>query len=245
MNKIGIYKIENIINNKFYIGSTSTIGFEKRWKKHILDLNKNKHHSIYLQRSWNKYGADNFIFSIVEECSKDQCLIREQYYMNYMKPEYNICENAGNTLGYKRSKKSKDKQSKRMNGCGNNFYGKHHTEETKQKLRDINRGNWAGEKNPKYNKGYKIVGNKNPFYGKKHTEETKKLISLTNKGKNISKNHPNFKGIYIFYHNDYGYQECGQCDLVNKYKLSPSHISNICNGKRKTCKGWKCLGKKE
>ena len=51
---VGVYKILNIKNDKFYIGSTSTIGFENRWKKHILDLNNNCHHSVYLQRSWNK-----------------------------------------------------------------------------------------------------------------------------------------------------------------------------------------------
>ena len=50
-NLSGIYKL--IVNDKFYIGSAKNIGI--RLSKHILDLERNKHHSIYLQRSWNKY----------------------------------------------------------------------------------------------------------------------------------------------------------------------------------------------
>ena len=50
-NQCGIYKLT--INNKIYIGSAKNIGI--RLSKHLLDLERNKHHSIYLQRTWNKY----------------------------------------------------------------------------------------------------------------------------------------------------------------------------------------------
>lgn len=76
---VGIYKIEGINNNKPYIGSSNNI--ERRWNEHIRQLNKGEHHSIKLQRAWNKYGQDNFIFTIIEECEINELLNREHYYI--------------------------------------------------------------------------------------------------------------------------------------------------------------------
>ena len=61
-NTIGIYCIENTINNKKYIGQSVEI--ENRWSKHRSELNKNKHDNDYLQKSWNKYGEKilNFMY---------------------------------------------------------------------------------------------------------------------------------------------------------------------------------------
>jgi len=80
----GVYQIINIINGKIYIGSS--IDIRSRWKEHKRELKKNKHHSSYLQRSWNKYGKNNFKFSIIEECDKEETLNREQYYLDTLKP---------------------------------------------------------------------------------------------------------------------------------------------------------------
>lgn len=79
----GIYKITNKINNKPYIGSSNNI--ERRWRQHISLLNNNKHHSIKLQRAWNKYGQDNFEFEIIEECDVEKLLYLEQFYIDKYK----------------------------------------------------------------------------------------------------------------------------------------------------------------
>ncbi len=63
--KSGIYMIQNIVNNKKYVGST-TVSFAYRWGAHSNQLRKNKHHSFALQKDWNKYGAESFRFSILE-----------------------------------------------------------------------------------------------------------------------------------------------------------------------------------
>jgi group I intron endonuclease len=108
----GIYAIRNNINNKVYIGSTADrYGFKARWKSHRTALRSNKHHNDYLQKSWNKYGEGAFTFEIIEECSKKDCLEREQHYLDTIKPEYNICKIAGNTLGRKHSPETKIKIS--------------------------------------------------------------------------------------------------------------------------------------
>ena len=91
---IGIYKITNKINNKPYIGSSNNI--KRRWRQHISLLNNNKHHSIKLQRAWNKYGQDNFKFEILEECEVEKLLYLEQFYIDKYKAYfegYNSKEN--------------------------------------------------------------------------------------------------------------------------------------------------------
>lgn len=90
---IGIYKIENKINSKVYIGSSNNI--KRRWQKHKSLLKHNKHQNSHLQASWNKYGEDNFIFSIVELCSESSLLEREQYFIDKLNPEYNQTMIAG------------------------------------------------------------------------------------------------------------------------------------------------------
>lgn len=89
----GIYKIENIINNKVYIGSSKNT--KARWQKHKALLRHNKHHNNHLQSAWNKYGENSFIFSIVELCPIDSLLNREQHFIDTLNPEYNQTAKAG------------------------------------------------------------------------------------------------------------------------------------------------------
>ena len=84
----GIYIITNSINGKRYIGSSNCI--RKRLWKHRSLLRHNKHENPYLQNAWNKYGEDNFTYSVLEECEIQVLLEREQYYIDTLTPEYNI-----------------------------------------------------------------------------------------------------------------------------------------------------------
>lgn len=104
----GVYKIINISNGDFYIGSSSNL--ERREKEHFRLLAKNKNHSILLQRAYNKYGKNNFKFEILEECDKCDIIVLEQYYMDKLNPKYNICKaNVTNLLGYKHTSVTKFK----------------------------------------------------------------------------------------------------------------------------------------
>lgn len=77
----GIYCIENMINCKKYIGSSLDI--KDRWRHHKAALRSNRHHSIHLNKSWNKYGEENFSFYIIEECNKHDLIKREQHYIDF------------------------------------------------------------------------------------------------------------------------------------------------------------------
>jgi group I intron endonuclease len=79
----GIYKITNIVNNKFYIGSS--VDIYHRLKHHYSDLKNNKHGNKYFLRSYIKYGKNNFNVEILEEVPKELLLIKEQYYKDLYK----------------------------------------------------------------------------------------------------------------------------------------------------------------
>lgn len=65
MKKPVIYKIRNVVNQKFYVGSTTNM--KERARTHRNRLRRGKHHSAHLQAAWNKYGEECFVFEVVEE----------------------------------------------------------------------------------------------------------------------------------------------------------------------------------
>ena len=91
-----IYKIINKENGNFYIGST--IEPQKREKRHFGDLKKKKHHCLFLQRAYNKYGANSFEFlpKEVKVNSEKELRLLEERYIGY-------CWNSGKL--YNTSKK--------------------------------------------------------------------------------------------------------------------------------------------
>lgn len=94
-NKSGIYKIKNIINNKFYIGSTRD--FKKRFNEHNKNLKKNKG-APYIQNEYNKYQTDSFIFEIIELTENDKTILieTEQKYLDLYYDNQNNCLNINN-----------------------------------------------------------------------------------------------------------------------------------------------------
>lgn len=149
-----IYKITNIKNNKSYIGVTSYAKPIRRWKKHIL-ISKNK--TLYLTNGSFRdlhqaildFGSDSFTFEVLEECSTKIGFKREQYWIKFY--------GSFGDRGYNKT------------AGGRGFNGRTHSDETKEKLSDLNKG--------------KYVGSDNPFFGHRHTEETKTKISAANRKK--------------------------------------------------------------
>jgi group I intron endonuclease len=120
-----IYKITNTLNNDFYIGSTQN--FIKRYYTHINHIRTNKQSCTKLIRAINKYGENNFKFEIIEECQKDQIIIREQYYLDTLLPQYNIAKIAGSNVGIKRTRDTKELKSiQQKNNWQNIEYKKKH-----------------------------------------------------------------------------------------------------------------------
>lgn len=68
------------------------------YKKSELNRNPRPIHAALL-----KYGYENFNLEILEYCRADELVAREQYYLDLIKPEYNILTNAYSLLGFKHS----------------------------------------------------------------------------------------------------------------------------------------------
>ena len=109
----GIYKITNKVNGKFYIGSSCNL--QKREWQHFNQLKRNKHSSNKLQNSYNKYGKNNFKFEIIAICPDIYLVKLEQWFLDNLKPQYNICKKAGKyikTEGFENLSKSISKKHK-------------------------------------------------------------------------------------------------------------------------------------
>ena len=58
-----IYRIRNVVNNKFYVGST--IDTKRRFEEHRRRLRAGNHQSPHMQAAWNKYGEECFKFEVL------------------------------------------------------------------------------------------------------------------------------------------------------------------------------------
>ena len=92
---IGIYKIKNKINGKIYIGQSNDI--KRRLKEHCCP-EAYKRSRIPVDIAIHKYGKENFIFEVVEECSLEQLNQREEFWIQYYdsyKMGYNCSKGGG------------------------------------------------------------------------------------------------------------------------------------------------------
>ena len=139
---IGVYVIKCKINDRFYVGVSKDI--KARWNEHKSDLKNNKHHSIKLQRSYNKYGAEAFEYLVIYESLDYETAVNLELAMIkafYGKMLLNSSANSkGFYKGYKHTLESRAKISKAL--IGNKYtLGYKHTEEAKQKQRNASKGN--------------------------------------------------------------------------------------------------------
>jgi group I intron endonuclease len=81
-----------------------------------------------------KHGYDNFSLDILEYCKINVLVEREQYYLDLLKPKYNILKAAISRLGKKHSLETKNLMSIKQKGINNPLFGKRHSYETRLKI---------------------------------------------------------------------------------------------------------------
>lgn len=158
-----IYKTTNLINGKIYIGQKHS---------NIFLGNKYLGSGKLLKQAINKNGYNNFTVDLIEEVETQEKLDeREIFWINYFnatdrKVGYNICEGG--------------RVNRTMIGENNPFYGKHHTDEVRQKMSN---------------------SQQHRTDDRSHTEESKQKLSQKMKGRTITwkdkisenaKNNPNY-----------------------------------------------------
>lgn len=180
-----IYLIRNEINSKVYIGQTVR-SFDERYYNNVAKYTKNEH----LRRSIEKYGIENFYidkeFDVAysqEELDRLEDLYIKTYEATNPNKGYN--KKFGGSSG-KHTEETKNKL-REIN------LGRKHTEETKNKLSELRKGKYTGENNPFYGRQHSEetikklrelnLGENSPNYGKRLSDETKKKLSEAKKGK--------------------------------------------------------------
>ncbi|WP_296885384.1 GIY-YIG nuclease family protein [uncultured Methanobrevibacter sp.] len=201
----GIYLIENKINGHLYVGQA--IDIKKRWIHHQNRLNNNDGKpNLHLQSAWNKYGAENFNFYVLERCDSNELNQREIYWIKKLNTchnqnHYNMNEGGSTNLGYKHTIEAKRRMSKLKKGKQLSMEHRHKLSLSHKNMSDeIRRNISEGHKGLKHsiNTKRKISNANKKFYrnnpdkikkgkehhryGQKHTEEVKKIISEKNKG---------------------------------------------------------------
>ena len=140
--KIFIYKITNKINEKVYIGQTDNL--ERRWREHIsISKNPNNVHHYYLHRAMACHGIDIFLYEVLEEIVSNNVSDFDQAEIKWISTYdsknlgYNLTDGGSATRGFKHSQSTKDKMSEnnkgKLSGNKNSMFGKQHSQETRQK----------------------------------------------------------------------------------------------------------------
>ena len=186
----GVYCWRNLVNGKRYVGSA--VRLLKRMNGHLNSLRLGVHKNVHLQRAWNRYGDRKFVFQILERCEPENCLIREQAWINEFdssnpRKGYNICPTAGSMFGFRHSMSSKEKIS--VNGK------KSWTQDrrTKRSLDASSRVGWSFSQESRLKMSRtrlsKIASGEIQVTGHPQSQETRERISSAHRGKTLSPEH--------------------------------------------------------
>lgn len=159
----GVYMIRNIVNNHFYIGNSSSKYYiYNRLINHRKDLLKGTHYNKYLQNDFDEYGKNSFEISILEKCEPNQCVVREQYWIELLTPVYNVVVKAGSS----------------------GSLGREVSQETRNKISEANKLYWSNPDNKSkmkkafQNRTYSGKPRKRPVYTKPKVYTEEGLASL-------------------------------------------------------------------
>lgn len=208
MDKGKIYKIVNLVNGKIYIGCTVT-SLEKRYYEHLYRCFKSDYKSK-LYNSIKKYGEENFIIELLEECDVNQIYETEKKYIK----QYDSFKNGLNStlggegcLGYVHSKEIREKISK-LTKENNSHKGK--TYETlygedgefeKERRRLSVKKHWDGlndnERKERKEKIKEVIRNKSN-YSVEFIKELKTKLKLGIKIKELSLQYPNIRKGFFY-----------------------------------------------
>jgi group I intron endonuclease len=153
--KSGVYLFYNKLNSNSYVGSG--VDLADRLGDYFSNnyLSRPETQTFLIVKAINKYTLNNFSLTILEYVpERELAVIQEQYWIDLIKPEYNILKFAGSSLGYKHTEESIEKMR-------NSALGRKHTEEVKSFMSESRKGE------------------NNSFFGKKHTQETINLFKAT------------------------------------------------------------------
>lgn len=252
----GIYCIENLVNGKKYIGQT--VDVKSRLDKHKNLLSRQKHPNDHLQHAWDLYGADNFMFYVLEECAQEDLDNKEIAYIRNFNVDnsefgYNI-ESGGRSTPHV-AVKTKIKISKSLKGRKVSqdtidkivkFHtGRKRSDDTRRRMSE-NHCDFSGEKHPQFGthlsdktkqkiskKALERLSNKenHPNFGNTLPEQTVEKIKTTLTGKYIGELSFNKRPVYCPELDEHFWSAS---EAYRKYGVSQTGISACLHGRQDT-----------
>ncbi len=206
---IGIYKITSP-TNRVYIGQSKNI--KKRLSNYKSLFCKKQ---VRLYNSFVKYGIENHVFEVLEECVFELLNERERYYQDF----YNVISESGLNCTLTEV----------------NLAPRVYSDETKLKMRNSRLGLKITSTETLIKMRNASLGN-TYCKGHKHTEETRKLISEKGKGRKNSQKQKDTTRLLmskkvVDLSTNKIYNSISECALINN--IHPNTLGRYLNGKRK------------
>lgn len=230
----GIYVITCLANDKIYIGSA--VNIKRRWQWHKHALKRGEHHSKHLQRAYAKYGKVSFTFSVLELCTPEQRIEREQYWIDELKPYvrsigFNLANSAKGGAGHNLTASHRANISTSLKGTvrspetrakiGNAHRGRKHSEQSKANMSIAHKGKTQSaeyvEKRIAPLRGRKLPSE---LVERRADHHRKPYVLTTPDGQELQ-----VFGLYRF---------------CRENGLQGALMSKVARGERKHHKGWKC-----
>ena len=210
-----IYKIENTINGKCYIGQT-TRSFNKRYDCKGVGIERV--YKYYKKRKGNNFGCIEELVNDIEKYGLDSFIVEEELDIAYSKESLDELEKkyikefncVGNGYNSEHGGRNASPSSETRKKLSESHKGKTHSEETRKKIRE-NHPDFSGENHP--------------MYGKTHSEETRNKMR---------ENNPFVKKVVCL--NDGNiFNTVSEC--ARYYKKGKATITRICTNKSQTRDG--------
>ena len=152
--KPGLYKLTCKVNGKVYIGETQNL--YNRINQHRRNTENQVVSKAIRKHSWENFEIE--IIDTFDTIDNIELLALETAYIEFYdclaknEKGYNVCIFSNNCIGIKHSEETKAKLSELNKGQNNSFYGKKHSKETKRKMSEAKIGRFRGKESPHFGK---------------------------------------------------------------------------------------------
>lgn len=238
-----VYIHINMINNKVYIGQTCQ-NPKERWRDGL-----GYKRQPAMSRAIQKYGWENFLHIILQdnltefEAKEKEKELIQYFYSNNKDYGYNLTDGGEGSAGHITSEEAKYRISQTLKHIyedkeNHPMFGKTHSEQSKQKIREKQKQRWTNEMRKELSEKQKerFANPENtPWYGKHLSDETKRKLSIMKR----------VPVVQLDKNNNLIFEYDGIKEASKQTGFQEASIGRCCRGKQKTASGFKWMYKED